>query len=109
MRVEFMKVSAFDVAGSLGGGWSLKTIFVPDFSKPLALAIVIAEHMDGVTLAQPAVHLGEKFQALGFRDGWFRGSLGKGAKCFEALEEGGNDSGEFRLFDGCRWAVLRKE
>ncbi len=42
--------------------------FRPNFFKPLALAFVVAEDMDGVTLPQPAVELVEKFTPLRLGD-----------------------------------------
>ena len=41
-----------------------QTHFLPDFLKPLPLAVVVAKNVDGVALPQPAVKLLEKFVAL---------------------------------------------
>ena len=39
-------------------------MFRPNFLEALALARVVAENMDGVTLAQPPVHLGKELTPL---------------------------------------------
>ena len=59
---------------------SLSYEFFPNLFEAAALAVVVAEEMDGVALAQPAVQLVKKFAPL--RLGYLRlgGALGKGAE-----------------------------
>src|SRR2546421_7245079 len=40
---------------------SLKSIFAPNFSKPLFLTVIIAENLDRKSLSQPPMKLAEKF------------------------------------------------
>ena len=47
---------------------STQAQFIPDLIKPLPLAVVVAEDMNGVTMPQPAVELVEKFAALRLGD-----------------------------------------
>src|SRR5262245_10585173 len=58
----------------------------PDFLEPLPFAVVVAEHMDGVILPQPAMHLREKFAALRFRHLQFKRASGERAVGVQALE-----------------------
>ena len=54
-----------------------RTQFVPDFLKPLPLAVVVAENVDGVILPQPAVKLLEKFAPLRLGNLRFRRAFGQ--------------------------------
>jgi hypothetical protein len=47
---------------------SLSYEFRPDFPKPLQLAVIVAEDMNGMVLAEPAVKLVEEFTALHLGD-----------------------------------------
>ena len=47
-----------------GGPRFAEPVFVPEFEEALALAVVAAEHVDGVFLAKPAMALLEKFASL---------------------------------------------
>src|SRR6266567_2681625 len=38
-----------------------QSIFLPDLGEPLPFAIVVAKHMDGISLARPAMKLGKEF------------------------------------------------
>ncbi len=51
--------------------------FIPNFLKPLPLAVVVAKDVDGVILPQPAVKLVEKFAALRLGDRRFGRTLGQ--------------------------------
>ncbi len=48
-----------------------QTQFRPDFLKPLPLAVVVAENVDGIILSQPAMNLLEKFAPLRLCNLWF--------------------------------------
>ena len=49
-----------------GLSYLAKAILLPNFSKALPFALVIAEDVDGKALAQPAMKLAKKFPALRF-------------------------------------------
>ncbi len=55
---------------------AFKAIFLPDFPEALALAIIIAKHVDSVVLPQPAVQLGEELAPLRFRHRGFQRAVG---------------------------------
>ena len=57
--------------------------FLPNFLKPLPLAVVVAKDVDGIILPQPAVKLLEKFAALRLGDLRFRRALGQRTKGVE--------------------------
>ena len=54
----------------------VKAELVPNFLKALLLAVVVAEDVDGIILAYPAVKLREEFAALDFRNLGLRSALG---------------------------------
>ena len=60
--------------------------FRPDFLEPLALAVIVAEDVDGVILPQPAVDLLEEFAALRLGDWRFRRALGERTKGVERIK-----------------------
>src|ERR1041385_5882836 len=68
------------------GLWTFQPLFPPDFGKTLPLAIVVAEHMDGIALAQPAMQLGKEFAPLLLGDQRLQRALRQRTKRLEALE-----------------------
>ena len=54
--------------------------FLPDFLESLPFAVVVAEDMDGMVLAQPAVELAKKFTALQLGDLRFGHAVGQRPK-----------------------------
>ena len=67
------------------GLWTVRK-FVPNFGKPLALAVVVAKNVDGIILPQPAVKLLKKFAALRLGDLRFRRALGQRTEGVERIE-----------------------
>src|ERR1043165_4203702 len=68
------------------GLWTFQPLFPPDFGKTLPLAIVVAEHMDGIALAQPAMQLGKEFAPLLLGDQRLQRALRQRTKRLETLE-----------------------
>src|ERR1039458_4964831 len=75
------------VSGGPGRSWTLllcfrgflhQAVFVPDLGETLALAVIVAEDMDLIALAQPAVQLGEELAPLCFSHLRLRSALGQG-------------------------------
>lgn len=58
-------------------------VFLPNFLEALALAVVVAENVEGEALPQPAMQLNEKFAPLRLGDLRVEGALGQRAECFE--------------------------
>ena len=71
-----------------------KTQLLPNFREPLPLAVVVAEDVNGMVLAEPAVKLVEEFAALRLGDLWIRRMFAERAKGVERIEPG---SAEFRF------------
>src|SRR5262249_31563837 len=61
-------------------------VFLPDFTEPLLLAVVIAENIDVVALSQPAMELIEKLTALRFGNQRFWCLLGERTESFKAVD-----------------------
>ena len=57
--------------------------FTPDFLKPLPLAVVVAEDMNGITVPQPAMELVEEFASLRLGDLWIRRAFAERTKGIE--------------------------
>ena len=91
-KVQSPKSKARRGGRALGVGlWTFKAVFAPDFDEALALAVVVAEDMNTVVLAKPAVELGEEFAALGLGHLRLRGAVGERAEGIEAGEvQGGS-------------------
>src|ERR1700679_3495761 len=51
--------------GDAGFFGAFESIFLPDFLEPLAFPVIVAEDLDRIALAQPAMKLLKKFPALG--------------------------------------------
>ena len=78
--------AAFIAHGELDRRDACPTKFLPDFLKPLPLAVVVAKNVDGIILPQPAVKLLEKFAALRLGDLRFRRALGQRTEGVEDVE-----------------------
>ncbi len=63
-----------------------KTVFLPNLLETLAFAVVVAEDLDVVVLAQPAMQLGEELASLSFGHMRFGSVPGDGTKSVEVLE-----------------------
>ena len=60
-----------------------KTQLLPNFHEPLPLAVVVAEDVNGMVLAEPAVKLVEEFAALRLGDLWIRRAFAERTKGVE--------------------------
>jgi hypothetical protein len=67
-------------------GWEIETIVVPDLEEPLTFAVVVADDVDGVVLAEPSVQLVKEIAALDFGDLWIGHVIGDGPKGVQAGE-----------------------
>src|ERR1051325_4167636 len=65
-----------------------EAVFAPDLAESLALAVVVAEELNGIALSEPAVELVEEFPALSLGNLRFRGSLGQRPECVKGCELG---------------------
>src|SRR5579872_3176760 len=63
-----------------------QSIFLPNLGKPLALAVIVAENVDCIILAQPAMELFEEFLPLGLGYLGIRSPAGQRAERFQALK-----------------------
>ena len=63
-----------------------KTMFLPDFFKALAFAIVVAKNVDEKILSQPAMQLLKKFAALRLGNLRFRRAFRQRTKCVEGFK-----------------------
>src|SRR5438093_1339691 len=68
---------------------SSEPVFVPDLTKALSFALVVAEDVNGVALAQPAVQLGKELAALRFGDLRFGGAVAERTVGLERAEREG--------------------
>ena len=72
--------------GQAGRRTYLPSPIRPNFFKPLPFAVVVAENVDGIILAQPAMKLVEKFAALRLGNLQFRRAFGQRTKGIERMQ-----------------------
>ena len=80
------KAARESAQGHAQGGGIAQAVFPPNLLEALAFAVVVAEEMDGVVLARPALQLLEKLAALSGGDGRLGALAADGAEDFQALE-----------------------